>query len=157
MPAALIAAAQRPGTWRLAQLVPGALAQLASTSWAAAITAAPTPIVDEDPNVGPASGNSVSPISQLTTPGSSPSTPHAIWVRIVAIPCADVLGARQDHRPSVGVQAHVRAGREANRAHRAVGHPLAHQPWAVALGLARTSAPSERARPLLVALAQFLR
>ncbi len=86
MPADLIAAVSAPAPGVSLSSCAERSRSFASTSWAAAITAAPTPIVEEDPNVGPASGNSVSPISQLTTPGSSPSTPQASWVRIVAMP-----------------------------------------------------------------------
>ena len=74
---------QRTGTWSLAEVAAGGPPSFASTSWAAAITAAPTPIVEEEPNVGPACGSAVSPISQLTKPGSSPSTSPTIWGKIV--------------------------------------------------------------------------
>ena len=156
MPAALIAAASAPTPGAAPSSSPDRSRSFSSASWAAAITAAPTPIVDDDPNVGPASGRIVSPIAQLTIPGSSPSTPADELREDRERAGADVLKARLDHRGAVGVEAYVGVRRVAEAAHRAVGHPLPHQPVAVALGLARPPAPAERAGAVLVALAQLL-
>ena len=146
VPAELITATSAPAPGASLSSCEEPSRSFVTRSWAAAITAAPTPIVEEDPNVGPASGSSVSPISQLTKAGLEPEYATHDLGEDRRDAMTDVQRTGQDNHAAVGSKTDVRVeGSEiVPIAQSAI--PWPNQPWAVALGLRWDAAAIPKAR-----------